>query len=143
MSYYKGILSHNFPNQKWCTMISKNNFNIDYKKLGGQFCSKYYSIHTNNYFNASYFFDNACKITYNGYECYGYNMLLNKYKDLNITCFEYDLTEADCQPLKNELLINVIGKIRANQNNDIIYNFSETFIINCYYKISNYVFRIL
>jgi hypothetical protein len=144
MNNYTGILSYNFPYSNWRTYndFTTQYIQQNYKILGGCFCSMYYSMNSNNIFSLNEMFDSHCNITYNGNEMVGYSSLTNYYLTNGINKLEYNLIEADCQPLTNGLLVSVYGKMRANYNLQMEKRFTEIFVINQNRKISKYIIRL-
>lgn len=149
MNNYRGLLSHNFPNQQFSTAINVEQENVhnNYRELGGEFVRYFYTTLTNNIDDINHLYQfNTC-ITYNGSELNGFYQYKNHITGtLNIHRLEFNLDEADGQPLdQNTLLVNVIGSVRANYDNLAIKKFSETFVLSRSgqnYQITRQMFRV-
>ena len=149
MNNYRGLLSHNFPNQQFNTTIQNNQDNVinNYRELGGEFVRYFYTTLTNNIDDIGHLYQfNTC-VTYNGVELSGfYQYRDHMTRTLNINRLEFDLYEADGQPLdQNTLLVNVIGRVRANYDSSMIKKFSETFVLSRTgqnYQITRQMFRV-
>jgi len=147
MSIYNGTLSNNFSTQQFNTNKKCNNNNVltIYKELGKEFIEHFYNTITNNIKDVSHMYQQNTYITHNGVELIGFNQYIEYFKStLNIHKLEFELKKVDGQPLdKNTLLINIIGKVKANNDNSTITEFSETFILGTFgknYQITRQIF---
>ena len=124
--------------------IFKNN-NIDYKKIGQEFCNIYYKRLNLNLNNIRDFFELNCKFVFLGEECIGINNYLNLLNSKSIQLLNSNIKHIDSTITdNNNLLISVMGVITSNNIN--YFNFIETFIlkkVNNNYLIINKIFRLV
>lgn len=120
-----------------------NIFNDDmdtiYKNIADEFCKNYYLLSENNLETAQPLFEPECSFDINGTKITGYNNLLNFYNYNNVYSISYDITNISSHNINSDIIINVVGRLKINNNNYDIKNFSETFYLRYSYfdKIKN------
>jgi hypothetical protein len=128
---------------------------VDYKKIGHEFCLKYYNdIEFNGYASISQYYYTNAFISYMGTEYNNINTLTTELNNINVSHMSVNNISGTNQPFhdKHQILINTTGNfcLKKKDNTFIDLNgrnsFSDTFVITFdnqmqKWLISNHIFK--
>jgi hypothetical protein len=119
-----------------------SSINLDYKKIGEEFCRQYYSVLHEKGFNSllKYFNQNA-RCTFSGIEYDNPYDILLKLTEESIYKFNINKVSCTCQALNNTIIITSMGTsnpVNFQKQVGKLINFTETFTLSRSIKNGNY-----
>ncbi|BFZ19322.1 hypothetical protein BsWGS_22361 [Bradybaena similaris] len=124
--------------------------NPNFDTIGKQFVGQYYVVFDNKDIRsqvAAMYHPTDALLTFEGQQFQGVEAIAEKMKTIPIDNMFRQITTIDCQPtIDGGVLVNVIGQLKNNAENDKVLGFSQTFVIkpaNNSFFIFHDIFRLV
>lgn len=124
--------------------------NPNFDSIGKQFVEQYYLVFDNKDIRgqvAAMYHPTDSLLTFEGQQFQGVESIAEKMKTIPLDNMFRHITTIDCQPtIEGGVLVNVIGQLKNNSENDKPMGFSQTFILkpaNNSFYLCHDIFRLV